>query len=49
MTNYNEQRNLHNDVKYILHTIERVEQQFYMNKAQSYTINEVKEKLEAIK
>jgi hypothetical protein len=33
------------NVKYLLHTIERMEQKFYMDKAQSYSIKEVKEKL----
>ncbi|WP_069130087.1 NACHT domain-containing protein [Rhodohalobacter halophilus] len=36
------------NVKFLLHTIERMEHQFYMNKAQSYSINQVKQKLKLI-
>ena len=43
-----EKLSLHENVKYILHTIERMEEQFYMNNAQSFTINQVKEKLKLI-
>ncbi|CAG0956617.1 hypothetical protein FLAV_00475 [Flavobacteriales bacterium] len=39
---------LNQNVKYILHTIERLEEQFYMNRAQSYTIKQVKEKLKLL-
>jgi hypothetical protein len=39
---------LHVNVKYILHTLERMEEQFYMNNAQSFTIKQVKEKLKLI-
>lgn len=42
-----EHKNTQN-VKYPLHTIERLEQQFYMNKAQSYSIEQVKEKIKLI-
>jgi hypothetical protein len=41
-----EKSSVHGNVKYILHTIERMEEQFYMNNAQSFTIKQVKEKLE---
>lgn len=44
----NEKSSLHERVKYILHTIERMEEQFYMNNAQSFTIKQVKEKLKLI-
>ncbi len=44
----NEKSSLHESVKYILHTLERMEEQFYMNNAQSFTINQVKEKLKLI-
>jgi hypothetical protein len=44
----NEKSSLHENVKYILHNIERMEEQFYMNNAQSFTINQVKEKLKLI-
>jgi hypothetical protein len=37
---------VHSNVKYILHAIKRMEEQFYMNKAQSFTLKQVKEKLE---
>ncbi|PZX47556.1 NACHT domain-containing protein [Algoriphagus chordae] len=43
-----EKSSLHENVKYILHTIERIEEQFYMNSSQSYTIKQVKEKLKLI-
>jgi len=36
------------NVKFLLHTIERMDHQFYMNKAQSYSINQVKQKLNLI-
>lgn len=36
------------NVKFLLHTIERMEHHFYMNKAQSYSINQVKQKLKLI-
>jgi len=36
------------DVNYILYSIEQMENQFYMNKARSYSIKEVKEKLKLI-
>jgi len=38
----------YNNVKYILNSIERMDEQFYMNKAQSYSINQVKEKLKIL-
>lgn len=44
----NEKSSLHESVKYILHTLERMEEQFYMNTAQSFTINQVKEKLKLL-
>ncbi|MCB0648443.1 MAG: hypothetical protein KDC49_17350 [Saprospiraceae bacterium] len=44
----NEKSSLHESVKYILHTLERMEEQFYMNNAQSFTINQVKEKLKLL-
>lgn len=43
-----EKSSVHENVKYILHTIERMEVQFYMNDAQSFTIKQVKEKLNLI-
>jgi hypothetical protein len=44
-----EKSSVHDNIKYILHTIERMEEQFYMNNAQSFTIQQVKEKLELLK
>ena len=44
-----EKSSINESVKYILHTIERMEEQFYMNNAQSFTIQQVKEKLELLK
>ena len=43
-----EKESLHENVKYLLYTIEKLEEQFSMNRAQSYTIKEVKEKLKLI-
>ena len=43
-----EKSSIHESVKYILLTIERIEEQFYMNNAQSFTIKQVKEKLNLI-
>ncbi len=43
-----EKSSLHVSVKYILHTLERMEEQFYMNNAQSFTIKQVKEKLKLL-
>lgn len=43
-----EKSTLHESVKFIFHTIEKMEEQFYMNSAQSFTINQVKEKLKLI-
>lgn len=43
-----EKSTINSNIKYLLHTIERFEQQFYMNLSQSFTINEVKEKLKLI-
>lgn len=40
---------INESVKYIIQSIERIEDQFYMSNAQSFNINEVKEKLELIK
>ncbi|GGD99608.1 NACHT domain-containing protein [Planktosalinus lacus] len=44
-----EKASLIHSVKYILHTIERIEEQFYMKNAQSFTIQQVKDKLELLK
>jgi hypothetical protein len=43
-----EKSSLHESVKYILHTLERMEEQFYMNNVQTYSINQVKEKLKLV-
>jgi energy-coupling factor transporter ATP-binding protein EcfA2 len=43
-----EKSSLHVSVKYILLTIERIEEQYYMNNSQSFTIKQVKEKLKLI-
>ena len=43
-----EKSQLNKNIKYLLHTIERLEEQFYMNRAQTYTILDVKEKLKLI-
>ncbi len=39
---------VYENAKFILHTIERIQEQFYMNNTHSYTINEVKAKLKLI-
>jgi len=44
-----EKSSVHESVKYILHTIERMEEQFYINSAQSFTIQQVKEKFKLLK
>ena len=44
-----EKSSLHESVKFIVHTIERIEEQFYMKNMQSFTINQVKEKLKFLK
>ncbi len=44
----NSKKLIYDDVKYLRSTIDRMEEQFYMNRAQSYTINEVREKLQMI-
>jgi hypothetical protein len=43
-----QRRGKYKNVNYLLHTIQRLENQFYMNKAQSYTIAQVKEKIDQI-
>lgn len=43
-----ENKNIFKDVNYLLHTISRLEQQFYMNKAKVYTIEQVKKKIKLI-
>lgn len=43
-----EKSSIYGNAKYLLHTIERLAEQFYMNRAQSYTIKDVKEKLKLI-
>lgn len=44
----NEKLSIHPNVKFIQNRIERMEEQFYMNRAQSYTIKQVKQKLKLI-
>jgi hypothetical protein len=44
----NEKSSINENVKYILLTIERIEAQFYMNRAQSYSIQQVIEKLKLV-
>jgi energy-coupling factor transporter ATP-binding protein EcfA2 len=43
-----EKYSLNVNIKYILHTLEKMEEQFYMNNSQSFTIEQVKEKLKLI-
>ena len=43
-----EKSSIHRNVKFILYSIERMEEQFYMNNAQSLTIKQVKEKLKLL-
>ena len=45
----NENISIHNNVKYLLHTIERLEDQFYSTRSRSFTIKQVKEKLLLLK
>lgn len=43
-----EKSSVHASIKYIVYTIDRMEEQFYMNNAQSVTIQQVKEKLKLL-
>lgn len=44
-----EKSSIHKNVKYLVHTIERLDDKFYLNRSHTYTITEVKEKLKLIR